>query len=292
MKRTFIVVAIAFITLIACSQEDSKKEQSPSKPKNIILMIGDGMGVSQIYAGMTANKGKLNLEQFKDIGFSKTHSSSDYITDSGAGGTAISTGYKTYNHAIGVDKDTIPRTTILEHAEKHGKATGLVATSQVTHATPASFIAHQKKRYMYEEIALDFLNTDIEVFIGGGLDHFNARKDKRDLTKELSENGYTMIYDIKDFEGLSNTCKVGGLLYKDAPPRFSDGRNDMLLKSTNTAISVLDQYEKGFFLMIEASQIDWGPMTTTQNLLWKKCLISTKQLVKSWNLPKKTETPW
>ncbi len=162
MKSIFSLFIILLFSLVSCIQPEQKTSPNFGKAKNIILMIGDGMGVSQLYAGMTVKKTPLNIEQFKVAGFSKTYSSSDYITDSGAGGTAIATGYKTYDHAIGVDKDTIPRKSILEYAEEHMKATGLVATSQVTHATPASFIAHQKDRYMYEEIAKDFLNTDID----------------------------------------------------------------------------------------------------------------------------------
>ncbi len=94
------------------------------KAKNIIFMIGDGMGLTQIYAGMTANKGHMNFERFKNIGFIKTYSSSSYITDSAAGATAFSIGKKTFNGAIGLDSDSIPQKTILEMAEENGLATG------------------------------------------------------------------------------------------------------------------------------------------------------------------------
>ncbi|MFW5887048.1 MAG: alkaline phosphatase, partial [Bacteroidota bacterium] len=155
--------------------------------KNIILFIGDGMGTTQLFSGLTANKGQLFMKNFKYIGFSKTSSASDIITDSGAGGTAIATGKKTYNGAISVDtnKNVIP--TILELAEKKGKATGLVSTSSITHATPASFIAHEESRSHYEAIAKDFLDVDIDVFMGGGKKHFKDRKDGLDLTKTLEE---------------------------------------------------------------------------------------------------------
>lgn len=228
--------------------------------RNIILLIGDGMGVSQVSAGITASKNQLNIEKISDIGFSKTHSASGYITDSGAGGTAIATGTKTFYQAIGVDGDTLPVQSILEHADLLGKSTGLVATSQVTHATPASFIAHQKNRYMYEEIAEDFLNTDIDVFIGGGLDHFNKRKDNRDLTKELALKGYKLAYTIEEVEEVEAVehGKLAGLLYPNAPPRLTNGRGNMLLTAATKAIELLEEEENGFFLMIEGSQIDWG----------------------------------
>ena len=146
------------------------------KPRNVILMIGDGMGIAQVFAGETANHGHLFLDNFKNVGFSRTQSADHYITDSAAGATALSSGEKTYNGAIGVDRDAVPVKTVLEYAEDKGKSTGLIATSAITHATPASFIAHQPKRKMYEEIAADFLKTDIDVFIGGGYKHFHPKK--------------------------------------------------------------------------------------------------------------------
>lgn len=173
------------------------QEFKKDKPKNIILLIGDGMGVSQVFAGLTANKGKLFLENCKHIGFSKTSSGDNYITDSAAGGTALSTGVKTYNGAIGVDMNKNPVKTILEEASEKGLATGLVSSSAITHATPASFIAHQAGRSSYEEIAADFLKTDIDVFIGGGLEHFSKRKDGRNLLKELENKGYQVETEMK-----------------------------------------------------------------------------------------------
>lgn len=242
---------------MGCNNSKELKKSSPKKPKNIILMIGDGMGVAQIYAGISESKDALNLEQFKNIGFSKTSSFSHDITDSGAGGTAIAIGEKTYNGAIGVNKDSLAVKSILEYAEDYGKATGLVATSTVTHATPASFIAHVKSRYLYEDIALQFLNTDVDVFIGGGLNHFMARTDSLDLIDSLKNRNYQLAYQLADFEAIK-TGKLAGLLYDDSPPKYSEGRGDMLEVSSGKAIELLNQNEEGFFLMIEGSQIDWG----------------------------------
>ncbi|MCD4729592.1 MAG: alkaline phosphatase, partial [Bacteroidales bacterium] len=190
-------------------------------------------------------------------GFSKTYSATDFVTDSGASGTAMATGEKTYNKALGVSVDTVPLKTILEIAEDHGKATGLVATSTITHATPASFIAHQPSRYNYEEIAEDFLKTDIEVFIGGGLKHFNNREDGQDLTQTLKTNGYDVVTNP---DGIVNSTsdKIAGLIYEDSPPKYSEGRGDMLPQSAVKAIVTLNRNSNGFFLMIEGSQIDWG----------------------------------
>ncbi len=226
------------------------------KPKNIILLIGDGMGISQVFAGLTANRGHLFLENCKYIGFSKTQSADNYITDSAAGGTALSAGVKTYNGAIGVDKNGNPVKTILEEASENGLATGLVSTSSITHATPASFIAHQAKRSSYEDIAADFLKTDIDVFIGGGYEHFTKRKDGRDLANELKSKGYQVETDIKKIQKIKKG-KLAGLTADVHNGRMQE-RSDMLSVATATALNILDNNKKGFFLMVEGSQIDWG----------------------------------
>jgi len=161
------------------------------KAKNVILMIGDGMGVSQITAGMIKNNNRLNLEKFPIVGLHKSHSSDNLITDSAAGATAFSAGVKTYNGAIGVDPKKKPVKTILEECEEKGMATGLVSTSTIVHATPASFISHQPSRKMYEEIAADFLKTEVDLFIGGGKKYFDRREtDERNLYEELEKKDY------------------------------------------------------------------------------------------------------
>jgi len=240
------------------------------KPKNVIMMIGDGMGVAQVFAGLTANGGHLFLDNFKCIGFSKTQSSDNYITDSAAGGTALSAGQKTYNGAIAVNTDTVAIKTILEMAEDKGMATGLVSTSAITHATPASYIAHQGSRGSYEDIAADFLKTDIDVFIGGGWNHFAVRKDKRDLTKDLQQKGYQVLRNMDDIYKVKSG-KLAGLTadeHNDVVPK----RKMSLPLSTQTALNILNQNKKGFFIMIEGSQIDWGGHQNNTGYIVKEML--------------------
>jgi len=254
MRNIFFLLLGLFL-FVSCQETGS--ENTFTKPKNIILMIGDGMGTSQLYSAYVANKGFFNAERCKYIGFSKTYSADNLVTDSGAGGTALACGQKTNNKRIGMTADSIPIKSILHYAEMNNKATGMVATAAITHATPASFIAHEPMRYNYEEIAADFLDTDIDVFIGGGLKHFNKRKDNRNLVDSLKANGYEIALNMDEVEAF-NGNKLAGLIYEEHPPYFSKGRGDMLRQSSIKAIETLAKNKNGFFLMIEGSQIDWA----------------------------------
>ena len=253
-----------------------KTKTKGKKPKNVVLMIGDGMGVSHIFAGLTANKGHLYLENFKTIGFIKTHSANNYTTDSAAGGTALSCGIKTYNGAIGMNMDTVPVVNIREIAEEKGKSTGVVSTSSITHATPASFIAHQPERTMYEAIAADFLKTDIDVFIGGGLKHFTQRADNRNLVEELEERGYLVKKEINDIRNI-DAKKLAGFTAFEHNGNYSE-RKDMLQISTSTALNILDKNKKGFFLMVEGSQIDWAAHQNNTQYLVEEMLDFDKTI--------------
>ena len=243
------------LIVVAC--QEVEEAQTNRSPKNIILLIGDGMGVSEVYAGLTANGGSLNLERCTHYGYSQTHSSSHYVTDSGAGGTAISTGVLTYNGAIGVNPDSLPIKTILEYAEDKGLATGLLSTSSITHATPASFISHQKSRNFYEAIAADFLKVDVDVVIGGGRHNFMKRADSVNLIDQLIEKGYAVKFSMEDIVN-TTSGKLYGLTADVHNPRYSEGRGDLLLQATRTATKLLSQNENGFFMMVEGSMIDWG----------------------------------
>jgi alkaline phosphatase len=252
-KVIALLLVLSMIILVSCNR--NKPEGHPVQ--NIILMIGDGMGIAHIYAAMTANKGQLQMARCKVIGFSKTQSKTNYITDSAAGATAMATGKKTYNGAISVDTDSLPLQTILEIAENNGLSTGLVSTSSITHATPACFIAHTTNRNNYEEIAACFLQTDIDVFIGGGYKHFSERKDGRNLINQLEKKNYTVLQSLQEATAV-NSGKLAVLTAKEHPPRLSEGRKNELMKATRISIELLSSNKKGFFLMVEGSQIDWG----------------------------------
>ncbi len=226
------------------------------KPKNIVLLIGDGMGLSQVSAAIYYKAGKPAFERFSTIGLSKTSSSSQLVTDSAAGATVFSAGVKTYNGAIGVDKDTIAVPTIVEQLSKEGYSTGIVATSSIQHATPAAFYAHVKSRRLYEDITTFAPNSGVNIFIGGGLKFFNQRKDGKDLLAEMKAKGYDVITDQLPKTPSKNNEII--LLAEDGMPKMSEGRGDFLPNATKLALEKLSKNEKGFFLMVEGSQIDWG----------------------------------
>ncbi len=225
--------------------------------KNIIYLIGDGMGLAHVAAAATVSKTPLSLERCTAIGLSKTHSASAWVTDSAAGGTALSSGYKTTNGFIGMHPDKTPGKTLLEYARDSGKAIGAVVTCSITHATPGAFLAHRESRGSQEEIAEDIVASGVDVFIGGGRKFFEERKDGKNLSEALRAKNYKVVYTIDD--ALQTTSgKLGALLAPDALPKSIEDRGDVAEKSLAAALNLLTQNQKGFVLMVEGSQIDWG----------------------------------
>jgi len=257
--RSFKTLAFLLIIVISgCAVQDINKSKTPRpEVKNIILFIGDGMGTAHVSAAMTVSEKPLSLASFPFSGFIQTYSSDNYVTDSGAGGTAIACGIKTKNGMIGVGPDSVAVTSIIEFAHKNGLATGVLSTSAITHATPASFVAHNSGRGNYEDIAKDFLNGTVDVFIGGGEDHFSKRADGTDLTLKLKDQGYEVVYNMDELKK-SGSLKIAGLLAKGHMPEASKGRTGMLAEMTRKAIETLSRDKDGFFMMVEGSMIDWG----------------------------------
>lgn len=228
-----------------------------AKPvKNVIFMIGDGMGMNQVYsAAWFQGKPLAMMSETSNVTFAETYSANKKVTDSAAGGTALSCGQKTKNYMVAMSPDSIPMETILEQAARNGKSTGVVVTCYLTHATPATFVAHQIDRGMLEEIAQDFLKTTPDVTIGGGKKYFEARKDGLNLSDSLRAKGLDVVYTLEDAENSSND-RVFALLADEHLPKMTEGRGDALPKSVDLAIRKLSKNKKGFFLMVEGSQID------------------------------------
>ena len=248
---------LLLLSLPLLSMQPLPSESAAPRAKNVILMIGDGMGISQITAGMYMNMNRLHLERIRHIGLIKTYSSDNLITDSAAGATAFACGIKTYNGAVGVDAEGKPVTNLFELLQERGMSTGLVATSSLSDATPACFYAHRTDRTQYEAITTDFLAGTVDIAIGGGRRLFTHREDKRDLVAELEAQGYAIHKDL----GKAKKAASKRMFVIESPghmPAVRRGRGDFLTAASQFAIEHLAQNDKGFILMIESSQIDWG----------------------------------
>lgn len=236
-------------------------EEFNKKPKRVIFMIGDGMGLPHITASMYAKDNRTVLEQFPVVGLQKCDSRDALATDSAAGATAMACGVKTFNQALGVDKDTVPRTSILMEAGQKGFATGIVTTSSIVHATPAGFYAHCSQRYQYEKIALDFLSSGIDFAIGGGKKYFDRRQDDRNLYQELEAKGYRISTFLTQTFRSANPPKDHPYIFFTAdsePLPASQGRT-YLPQAAQLAIKHLSvKSNQGYFLLIEGAQIDWS----------------------------------
>lgn len=256
MKKALFLFTILAL-LVGCTNQCANKTEcsKPRKVKNVIFMIGDGMGLNQLYAGMTANGGNLNIERCTHIGLAKTYSANSYITDSAAGGTALATGNKTNNGMIGMNADSVAVKSVLSMAEEAGMATGLVATVRITHATPAAFYAHQINRGMYEEIAVEMLTSGVDFFVGGGRNNFEVRKDSLNYSDSLRNANYNIVYSIDSVEA-PVLLPFGALCANSDMPKASE-RGNFLPDAVDLAIKSLDARREGFFLMVEGSQIDY-----------------------------------
>lgn len=203
------------------------------KARNVILMIGDGMGSEHVWAAWLCNGGKLNLELLPVTGFSRTISASHTITDSAAGGTAIACGHKAINGQLGITPQGKPLTSMMKHFQRAGKQSGLVVTKAITDATPAAFYAHRSSRSDHAGIAQDLVKSGCQVVIGGGASVVSAQQ-----VESLSRSGALV--------------KLAAPVH--CPP--ASQRGAFLEKAVAQALERLEGHSKGFFLMIEGSAID------------------------------------
>ena len=259
---TFLLLLVGCKSNISISYDlDEKGKEFREYPTNIILLIGDGMGLTQISAAMYSNNNRLALAKFPVIGFHKSHAADELITDSAAGGTAIACGIKTNNGNIGTDENGLATVSILEELDSLNFSTGMIVTSTIVHATPAAFAAHQARREMYEEIALDYLDTNVDLLIGGGRQYFQNREmDDRNLIIEFENKGYIVMDQLYTTMNKIKWPSDKNLLYftADKQPLTVSGGRDYLSFAVRQGVQYLEQKSnKGFFLLVEGSQIDW-----------------------------------
>ena len=276
--RQFIHCLVAIAVIFSLSRVGQAAEEPlpdtsiQVKARNIILLIGDGMGEGQRTAARWYSAGldgQLVMDRLSAQGFTHTASADSPITDSAASATAMATGVKTNNGAIGMDPEYTVLETILERAKMHGKAVGLVTTMQVTHATPAAFSSHVPSRSMTDAIAQQLLSVGVDVILGGGEDDFlptsafgcypgsGKRIDGRDLIAEAVSAGFTYVCDAEGFAAVNKdeTTRLIGIFADEGLLR---PYTPSLEQMTKMAIAILSQDPDGFFLMVEGGQIDWA----------------------------------
>ncbi|WP_405567219.1 alkaline phosphatase [Polaribacter sp. Asnod6-C07] len=276
MNRLTKTILLSLMAICYMSCEEKPVQNTPENPINIILMIGDGMGLTQISTAFYFGEETPNFEQFKDIGFIKTPSTSHTITDSAAGATAFSTGQKTYKRAIGMSKDSLPIPTIIETLHKKGYQSGLVSLTPITHATPGAFYAHVKDRDLHEDIALDLVKSNIDFFAAGGLKYLKHRTDQKDLYTALIAKNYKL--DSIELSKYDINKKNGYLLAHEGLPSKLEGRKAFFQEATQLGLNYLTEKEKPFFLMLEGSYIDWGGHAMDAELLKQEVLDFDKTL--------------
>ena len=259
MKFFKFIFLLVLGTSLGCNTTTKSVTQSAPKAKNLILLIGDGMGLAQISSIYYFGTEPSQFNRFNNIGLHINTPIGAKVTDSASGATAFSTGYKSYNGAIGVDGDTISRETIMEWAEKKGMANGIVSTSSVTHATPASFYAHVASRNFHQAIAKEFVNAGIDYTAGGGYKYFVDRNDGKNLLDDLKSQGVIVDNKLPENSAIDFTKRYTFLLQPDSMPSARYGqRGNFLPEATDQALHYLSKKENGFILMVEGSQIDWG----------------------------------
>ena len=268
-----VISTVAFGSLTGTASivdAKDKEKTNNAEIKNVIFLIGDGMGVSytSAYRYLQDGAGKFADRTAFDqylVGQQMTYpeDSEENVTDSAAAATAMSAGIKTYNNAIAVDNDKQKVKTVLEAAKEQGKSTGLVATSEITHATPASFGSHDETRKNMNGIAEDYFDElingehKVDVLLGGGKDLFD--REDRNLVEEFQKDGFSYVTNKEDMMK-DKSGQVLGLFSDRGMPKMIDRSEDIpsLEEMTNSAIERLNKDKDGFFLMVEGSQIDWA----------------------------------
>ena len=270
MKKISLFALAAILLAVSCKH---KEEKSPlqyyatpnpyeivdvvmppvdNEVRNVILMIGDGMGLEQVSCAWVLNHGKLNLDRFPAIGLSRTWCTNELITDSGAGGTALAAGVKTgYSH-VGTAADSTDLASVLVKAKELGKKTGVAVTCHFADATPCDFCCHNNQ----DDLIADYVTCGVDYLSGGGLDWFTVkRKDNRDITREMAAAGYTVA--LTEEELMAADLPVIGILAPDNLPVAME-RGDLYRRTVARGLDILSREsgDQGFVMMLEGSCID------------------------------------
>ncbi|MEG0295540.1 MAG: alkaline phosphatase [Clostridium sp.] len=244
------------------------KADSEGKAKNVILMVVDGMSTEALTLARYYKGSDLAMDSITTGGV-ETYWENGPITDSAPAATALASGQKTLNKYIGTSKENTPLATILEGAEAAGKSTGIIATSEITHATPADFAAHIENRANYNAILRQQINNEMEVVLGGGFGSdskyegaggYEAYKEER--INEIKEEGFSYVETKDQFNKFDGNKLWGSFasadMKYDLDNKLNGSEEPTLSEMTGKAIDVLNKEENGFFLMVEGSKVDWA----------------------------------
>lgn len=245
--------------------KDIQVPETARRPKNVILMIGDGMSLMHVYTAWVANRGALYITDcHPHVGLAKTLCADKLITDSGAGGTFLATGKMTRYHSIGVDAEGRPAPSLVDFAKDNGMGAGMAFTCRIWDATPSDFNCHQVDRDKEFDVAADYADCRMDYVCGGGWKKLVERPDGRNIMKELEARGYNLAYTWEDAQKLGQ-LPIFALTDEVDTPLPAD-RGDRLAQSSLKGLDLLkaqtskqipkDQRTKGFFFMIEGSQLD------------------------------------
>lgn len=244
---------MALAVLSGCTQAPLP----PPSPRNVVLLIGDGMGLEHVKAGglyVNGVAGSLSFERFPITSRVTTYSADLAVTDSAAAATAMATGRKVPNGAVSMlEGQELP--TVLEAEQDRGKSTGLVTTAYVTHATPAAFAAHESSRGSEEAIGLDLFTPQGPTVLlgGGGASH--------GITRERAQTaGYVVVTNRSELQSLDLTggLRISGQFGDGYLPYEHDGLGNLpsLTEMVRVALSALSMDPDGFFVVIEGGRID------------------------------------
>lgn len=222
--------------------------------RNVILMIGDGMGLEQASCAWICNRGALYLDQMPVVGLSRTYSANSLITDSAAGGTALAAGQKTDNYHVGVDPAGNELETLMDIARQAGKRTGVVTTCRLNDATPADFCCHDSDRDRAEDIVADYLESQVDVIAGGGLRFWRNRSDSRDIISEMGRKGYSTALTFDEFAAAESVPALAVLADIELPVALE--RGDLYRDMVAKTLDLLSADGNSFFAMLEGSCID------------------------------------
>ncbi|GLP95580.1 alkaline phosphatase [Paraferrimonas sedimenticola] len=232
-----------------------------AQANNIIIMIGDGMGpaVTTGYRYFQDNPDSEEIEETVFdrllVGMASTYPAhqSGYVTDSAAAATALAAGVKTYNGAIGLDSDKQPVTSVMRMAQQRGMSIGLAVTSQINHATPAAYMAHNEHRRNYAEIMETYVESPADVMLGGGRNYFTPG-----MLATLKNKGFAHITEYSKLDDVASPPVLGLFGDVSLPRSIDDTNPERLSLLTEHALRLLGQNPNGFLLLVEGSQIDWA----------------------------------